>query len=190
MQAVCLPAGVLLSACKRNSRSLRDCNEGWMEGFMAQSRAAKKAAAKKRAPKQALSGRVASSGAGKARKTSPGKASGSGASGSEKAQRTPKPSPRKPASAASSDRPPSPALFYRLNTLLHTVRVIASHEDGLCTLLHEIKTHGTATPALLADLLAQLDEMPSADYADELAAVRDLLSTPAGAPRPRNKRLP
>lgn len=83
---------------------------------------------------------------------------------------------RKPRAARSRDAAPGhPAIFYRLNTLLHTVRSIAEFEDHLCTILHEIKTTGAASGALSHELAEVLEDMPSTHFTQELQAVRAVL---------------
>lgn len=68
-----------------------------------------------------------------------------------------------------------PAIFYRLNTLLHIVRNIAGYEDQLCTILHEIKITGTADPELIDELAEVLEDMPFTDFTQERDAVRAAL---------------
>ena len=83
--------------------------------------------------------------------------------------------PRAGAGMAKNRLQGQPALFYRLNTLLHLVRNIAHYEDQLCTILHEIKTTGAPNAALSQELAEVLDDMPSTDYAQELQTVRAVL---------------
>ena len=82
------------------------------------------------------------------------------------------------------------ALFYRLNTLLHTVRLIAGFEDHLCTLVHEVKTQGLPSPELTRDLVALFDEMPSsAIYREDLETAREVLApAPAAVTHPSAKK--
>ena len=77
--------------------------------------------------------------------------------------------------------PEHPAIFYRLNTLLHTVRSIAEFEDHLCTILHEIKATGAASVSLSHELAEVLEDMPSTDFTHELQALRAVLDG-SGAP--------
>ncbi len=87
---------------------------------------------------------------------------------------------REPVQALSG--PALPPVFYRLHTLLETVRVIKSYEDPLCTLLHAIKTAGDTSPEVERELQELLDEMPAAGYPREMDCVRELLETaPPGA---------
>ena len=83
--------------------------------------------------------------------------------------------PRAGAGVAKNRLQGQPALFYRLNTLLHLVRNIAHYEEQLCTILHEIKTTGAPNAALSQELAEVLDDMPSTDYAQELQTVRAVL---------------
>ncbi len=80
---------------------------------------------------------------------------------------------------------PAP-LYYRLNTFLHTLRVVAGYEDQLCTLLHALRHEGAPNPALLQELRSLLDEIPSADFAAELDASRAIL--PGGRIKPTEAR--
>lgn len=63
------------------------------------------------------------------------------------------------------------ALADRLDTLLHTIRCIAQHEDELCTLLHEARSAGTLSLASAADLRQLLEALPAEEYAWQLHAV-------------------
>ena len=89
-------------------------------------------------------------------------------------------------------RPPAaPAIFYRLHALLETVRSIAVYEDHLCTLLHEVQTHGTVAPELTTDLHFLLDEMPApATYLEQVEATRRTLPEPSVAKPHQIKRVP
>ena len=82
---------------------------------------------------------------------------------------------RRPRAGAVGGAAGQPALYYRLNTLLHLVRNIAHYEDQLCTILHEIKTTGAPNTALSHELSEVLEDMPATDYAQELEAVRAAL---------------
>ena len=67
-------------------------------------------------------------------------------------------------------------LVYRINTLLHTMRAIARHEDQLCTLMTEIRTSGLVNETLDQDLRDLLEQMPAHEYLDDVEAVRETLS--------------
>lgn len=84
---------------------------------------------------------------------------------------------------------PTAELTYRLNTLLHTMRAIARHEDQLCTLMHEVQNSGIVDPGLDEELRDLLEQMPSHEYQDDVEAVRTTL-TPAlvTTTRPKPKR--
>ena len=62
-------------------------------------------------------------------------------------------------------------LANRLDTLLHTVRCIAQHEDELCTLLHAARKSNRITALLARELRSILAELPAEEYAWELHAV-------------------
>ena len=85
---------------------------------------------------------------------------------------------RKPAAPRAGDE-----VVYRINTLLHTMRAIARHEDGLCTLMNEIKTSGEVTGELDAELRDLLEEMPAHEYNDDVEAIREALRPAAAARR-------
>ncbi len=80
-----------------------------------------------------------------------------------------------------------PPVFYRVNSLLHTVRHIARYEDQVCTLLHEIQTSGQLNPTTHEELTVLLEEIPSAEYFDDLQALEQALRSPAidGTVRPK-----
>ena len=71
--------------------------------------------------------------------------------------------------AASAQHPP---VFYRLHALLGTIRAIEGYEDQLCTLMHEVERTGTVNAQVSVELSGLLEEMPSSEYRDELAAVK------------------
>lgn len=74
---------------------------------------------------------------------------------------------------------PAPAqgpLYYKLHTLLETIRVIKTYEDPLCTLLHAIQTTANAIPEVERELKSLLEEMPAEAYAMELHGVRTQLA--------------
>jgi hypothetical protein len=90
-----------------------------------------------------------------------------------KATKTTKTTPREPA----LNQPV--ALADRLDTLLHTVRCIAQHEDELCTLLHAARKSQRTTATLVRDLRSILDELPAEEYAWELRALEEELDSAA-----------
>lgn len=69
------------------------------------------------------------------------------------------------------------SLTHRLDSLLHTMRCIAQHEDELCTLLHDARRAGRISAPLLRELQAVLDELPAEEYTSDLHAVKDLTET-------------
>ena len=71
-----------------------------------------------------------------------------------------------------SPTPTQAPLYYKLHTLLETIRVIKVYEDPLCTLLHAIQTAGKATPEVEQELRSLLEEMPAEAYPLELHSVR------------------
>ncbi|AFL87264.1 hypothetical protein Terro_0942 [Terriglobus roseus DSM 18391] len=89
------------------------------------------------------------------------------------AGKTTKATAKKPAS-------PQPAgLADRLDTLLHTVRCIAQHEDELCTLLHAARKNKRTTATLARELRSILAELPAEEYAWELRALEEQLDAAA-----------
>ena len=81
-------------------------------------------------------------------------------------------------------------LVYRINTLLHTMRAIARHEDQLCTLMTEIRTFGLVNETLDQDLRDLLEQMPAHEYLDDVEAVRETLSPALLSPRPAASKPP
>ena len=75
-----------------------------------------------------------------------------------------------------SPTPTQAPLYYKLHTLLETIRVIKVYEDPLCTLLHAIQTAGKASPEIEQELHSLLDEMPAEAYALELHGIRSQLT--------------
>lgn len=86
--------------------------------------------------------------------------------------------------AAGSSAGTRSPLYYRLNTLLHTLRVVAGYEDQLCTLLHALRGEVEPSAALRKELRAALDELPATDLKAELDAFRHAMA----APRAQKKR--
>jgi hypothetical protein len=71
------------------------------------------------------------------------------------------------------------ALADRLDTLLHTVRCIAQHEDELCTLLHAARKSNRLAKSLASELRAILANLPAEEYAWELRALEEELDAAA-----------
>ena len=69
-------------------------------------------------------------------------------------------------------------VVYRLNTLLHTMRAIARHEDQICALMTEIQSSARVDQTTDVELRDLLEQMPSHEYLDDVDAVRESL-TPA-----------
>ena len=84
-----------------------------------------------------------------------------------------------PKSTAKAPARELPEAFYRIDALLRTMRVIAQHEDRLCTLHHTIQRARSLDPDILAELQTFLGELPSHEYAADLAAVHAALAPPA-----------
>ncbi len=68
------------------------------------------------------------------------------------------------------------SLAHRLDSLLHTMRCIAQHEDELCTLLHDARRSGKVSGKLLRELHTLLDELPAEEYTFDLDAVREMVT--------------
>ena len=73
-----------------------------------------------------------------------------------------------------------PEVFYRINSLLYTLRSIAQREDQLCMLMHHLRTSGKLNAGLAAELHEILDEIPSDEYLHDLQALRHSLETVEG----------
>ena len=82
-----------------------------------------------------------------------------------------------------------PQVFYRINSLLHTLRAIAQREDQLCILMHHLRTSGKLSPTLNRELHEILDEIPADEYLNDLEALRmsldDLKGKVETVPSPR-----
>ena len=78
---------------------------------------------------------------------------------------------------------PGDEVVYRINTLLHTMRAIARHEDSLCGLMNEIKTSGRVSEELDAELRDVLEAMPAQEYHDDVEAIREALRPALAATR-------
>lgn len=76
-----------------------------------------------------------------------------------------------------------PEVFYRINSLLYTLRAIAQREDQLCILMHHLRTSGKLNAGLAAELHEILDEIPAGDYLHELDALRQSLEATEGNTR-------
>jgi len=75
-----------------------------------------------------------------------------------------------------------PQVFYRINSLLYTLRAIAQREDQLCMLMHHLRTSGRLNASLAAELHEILDEIPSDEYLHDLDALRSSLDAAEGKP--------
>ncbi len=81
--------------------------------------------------------------------------------------------------------PVQPAqVYYRINSLLYTLRSIAQREDQLCMLMHHLRTSGKLTGSLTTELHEILDEIPAQDYLHDLDALRASLATVEGLEAP------
>ncbi len=81
--------------------------------------------------------------------------------------------------------PVQPAqVYYRINSLLYTLRSIAQREDQLCMLMHHLRTSGKLTGPLTAELHEILDEIPAQDYLHDLESLRASLEASGGAQSP------
>lgn len=84
-----------------------------------------------------------------------------------------------------------PQVFYRINSLLYTLRAIAQREDQLCILMHHLRTSGKLNATLSAELHEILNEIPADEYMHDLHALRHALDSAdgktqtAGSPRAR-----
>ena len=78
---------------------------------------------------------------------------------------------------------PSDEVVYRINTLLHTMRAVARHEDSLCGLMNEIKATGRVSDELDAELRDVLEAMPAHEYHDDVEAIREALRPALAAAR-------
>lgn len=76
-----------------------------------------------------------------------------------------------------------PELFYSLHSLLETLRRLQICEEKLCSLFHEVQTSGRVSPALSRDLLSLLEEMPTVQYRQDVAAIEKTLATSGPAAR-------
>ena len=77
-----------------------------------------------------------------------------------------------------------PQVFYRINSLLYTLRAIAQKEDQLCILMHHLRTSGKLNATLSAELHEILDEIPADEYLRDLEALRASLEAADGGQRP------
>lgn len=68
-----------------------------------------------------------------------------------------------------------PEVFYRINSLLYTLRAIAQREDQLCVLMHHMRTSGKLNAILATELHEILEEIPAHAYLDDLEALRTSL---------------
>ncbi len=73
-----------------------------------------------------------------------------------------------------------PEVFYRIHSLLHTLRAIAQREDQLCILMHHLRTSGKLNAGLSAELHEILEEIPADEYLQDLEALRASLGQAEG----------
>ncbi len=79
-----------------------------------------------------------------------------------------------------------PEVYYRINSLLYTLRAIAQREDQLCVLMHHMRTSGRLNASLATELHEILEEIPAHEYLADLQALRTSLETAEGHPRDRH----
>ena len=60
---------------------------------------------------------------------------------------------------------------HRIESLLHTMRVIEQHEEQLCVLMTEIKNTGEVSGATRKELHGLLEELPADAYRLDMEAV-------------------
>ena len=60
---------------------------------------------------------------------------------------------------------------HRIESLLHTMRVIERHEEQLCVLMTEIKNTGEVSGAIRKELHDLLEELPADAYRLDMEAV-------------------
>ena len=89
---------------------------------------------------------------------------------------------KKKAAAPSESSGTSKPLAHSLNSLLHTVRCIAQHEDRLCILLHEVQQGGVVRAGHRREMEEALDALPQEVYLREVAEVRGALKPGPRAP--------
>lgn len=80
-----------------------------------------------------------------------------------------------------------PEVFYRINSLLYTLRAIAQREDQLCMLMHHLRTSGKLNATLAAELHEILEEIPAQEYLHDLHALRSALDAAEGNAGTREK---
>src|SRR5205823_2706040 len=81
----------------------------------------------------------------------------------------------------------STSLAHCLHSLLSCIRCIAQREDTLCELLHEVQHYG-ASAGVRGEVFTLIDELPAADYVDDLDALRAMLGTSRLATNPGRAR--
>ena len=70
---------------------------------------------------------------------------------------------------------------HRIESLLHTMRVIEHHEEQLCVLMTEIKNTGELSETLREELHGLLEELPADAYRLDLEAVSTALLASGGS---------
>ena len=73
-----------------------------------------------------------------------------------------------------------PEVFYRINSLLYTLRAIAQREDQLCVLMHHLRTSGKLNAGLSTELHEILEEIPTQEYLHDLHALQASLDAIEG----------
>ena len=76
---------------------------------------------------------------------------------------------------------------HRIESLLHTMRVIERHEEQLCVLMTEIKNTGEVSDAVREELHGLLEELPADAYRLDLEAVSTALLVSADTPNGRSQ---
>ncbi len=69
---------------------------------------------------------------------------------------------------------------HRIESLLHTMRVIERHEEQLCVLMTEIRNTGVVSGAVRKELHDLLEELPADAYRLDMEAVSIALLTTDG----------
>ena len=78
---------------------------------------------------------------------------------------------------------------HRIESLLHTMRVIERHEEQLCVLMTEIRNTGEVSGAVRKELHGLLEELPADAYRLDMEAVSMALLASDGELRQPTKRL-
>ena len=73
--------------------------------------------------------------------------------------------------ATAAAKPGMPPVYYRLHSLLHTLRAVECQQDTLCSLLAEIQRTGKLNAAMRRELEAILHDVPAALLNSEVQSV-------------------